>query len=64
MPRSCRPSRPGCSRSGPSPVIRFVDIHGNRYYQFRDHTQRFPANTDWTQALTAIDEWLRTGPGA
>jgi len=46
----------------PEPVIRFVDLHGNRYYQFRDHTQRFPANTDWTQAVTAIDRWLRTGP--
>lgn len=46
----------------PEPVIRFVDLHGNRYYQFRDHTQRFPGNTDWTRALTAIDEWLRTGP--
>jgi predicted nucleotide-binding protein len=44
------------------PVIRFVDLHGNRYYQFRDHTQRFPGNTDWTGALTAIDEWLRRGP--
>lgn len=48
----------------PEPVIRFVDLHGNRYCQFRDHTQRFPANTDWTQALTAIDKWLRTGPTA
>lgn len=46
----------------PEPVIRFVDLHGNRYYQFRDHTQRFPANTDWSQAATAIDQWLRTGP--
>jgi predicted nucleotide-binding protein len=48
----------------PEPAIRFVDLYGNRYYQFRDHTQRFPANTDWSQALTAIDEWLRTGPSA
>lgn len=48
----------------PEPVIRFVDLHGNRYYQFRDHTQRFPADTDWLQAMIAIDEWLRTGPTA
>jgi predicted nucleotide-binding protein len=48
----------------PEPAIRFVDLHGNRYYQFRDHTQRFPANTDWVQAVNAIDEWLRTGPSA
>lgn len=46
----------------PEPVIRFVDLHGSRYYQFREHTQRFPANTDWTHAMTAIDQWLRTGP--
>jgi predicted nucleotide-binding protein len=48
----------------PEPVVRFVDLHGNRYYQFRDHTQRFAANTDWPQALTVIDEWLRIGPSA
>lgn len=48
----------------PEPVIRFVDLHGNRYYQFREHTQRFPSNTDWTKAVTVIDEWLRTGPSA
>ena len=46
----------------PEPVIRFVDLHGNRYYQYHDHTQRFPANTDWSQAATAIDQWLGTGP--
>ena len=48
----------------PEPVIRFVDLHGNRYYQFRDHTQRFPGNTEWPEAVTAIDEWLRKGPNA
>jgi len=48
--------------SNPEPIIRFVDLHGNRYYQFRDHTQRFPASTDWNEAATAIDQWLRTGP--
>jgi len=46
----------------PEPAVRFVDLYGNRYYVFRDHTQRFPATTDWPEALTAIDEWLRTGP--
>lgn len=46
----------------PEPVIRFVDLHGNRYYQFRHHTQRFLPNADWIQAATAIDQWLRTGP--
>jgi predicted nucleotide-binding protein len=46
----------------PEPVIRFVDLHGHRYYQFRHHTQRFPQNTDWPHAVSAIDQWLRTGP--
>jgi predicted nucleotide-binding protein len=46
----------------PEPVIRFVDLHGNRYYQYRHHTQRFPHNTDWIEAANAIDQWLRTGP--
>jgi predicted nucleotide-binding protein len=48
----------------PEPAIRFVDLHSNLYYQFRDHTQRFPANTDWPHALTDIDDWLRSGPSA
>jgi predicted nucleotide-binding protein len=46
----------------PEPAIRFVDIHGNRFYQFHDHTQRFPSPFDWAQAIAAIDEWLRAGP--
>lgn len=46
----------------PEPIIRFADLHGNRYYQFRHHTQRFPQNTDWPAAAAAIDQWLRTGP--
>jgi hypothetical protein len=46
----------------PGRFIRFVDPHGNRYCQFRDHTQRFPQNTDWIEAANAIDQWLRTGP--
>lgn len=46
----------------PEPVIRFVNLHGHRYYQFRHHTQRFPQNADWIQATTVIDEWLRAGP--
>ena len=48
----------------PEPAIRFIDLHGNRYYQFRDHTQRFSSDIDWPQALAAIDQWLRTGPSA
>jgi len=48
----------------PESAIRFIDLHGNRYYQFRDHTQRFSSDIDWPQALAAIDQWLRTGPSA
>jgi predicted nucleotide-binding protein len=48
----------------PEPIIRFVDLHENLYYQFRDHTQRFSQNIDWNQAARVIDEWLRTGPKA
>ncbi len=46
----------------PEVVIRFVDQHGNRFYQFRLHTQRFPGRTDWIDAMKVIDLWLRTGP--
>jgi predicted nucleotide-binding protein len=46
----------------PEPIIRFVNLHGNRYYHYRDHTQRFPHHTDWTEAANTIDQWLRTGP--
>lgn len=45
-----------------SPIMRFVDWHGNLYYQYRHYTQRFPQNTNWNQAAQVIDEWIRTGP--
>ena len=45
-----------------SPIMRFVDWHGNLYYQYRHYTQRFPQNTDWPDAARALDEWIRTGP--
>jgi hypothetical protein len=44
------------------PLMRFVDWHGNLYYQYRHYTQRFSQNTDWVQASRVIDEWIRTGP--
>jgi hypothetical protein len=44
------------------PIMRFVDWHGNLYYQYRRYTQRFPQNTDWLTAAQKIDEWIRTGP--
>jgi hypothetical protein len=46
------------------PIMQFVDWHGNLYYQFRHYTQRFSQNTDWSQAMQTIDEWIRTGPKA
>jgi hypothetical protein len=45
-----------------APIMRFVDWHGNLYYQYRHYTQRFSQNTDWSQAAQALDEWIRTGP--
>ncbi|HKI42144.1 MAG TPA: hypothetical protein VKA66_17635 [Mycobacterium sp.] len=45
-----------------SPLMRFVDWHGNLYYQYRHYTQRFSQNTDWHEAAQAIDQWIRTGP--
>jgi len=45
-----------------APIMRFVDWHGNLYYQYRHYTQRFPQNTDWGEAARVIDEWIRTGP--
>jgi hypothetical protein len=45
-----------------APIMRFVDWHGNLYYQYRHYTQRFPQNTEWHEAARVIDEWIRTGP--
>ena len=45
-----------------TPIIRFVDWHGNRYYQYRHYTKRFPQNTAWEKAAQVLDEWIRTGP--
>lgn len=45
-----------------APIIRFVDRHGNLYYQYKGHTQRFPQNTDFGIATTSIENWLKTGP--
>jgi hypothetical protein len=45
-----------------APIMRFVDWHGNRYYQYRHYTERFEQNTDWLEAAQKIDEWIRTGP--
>ena len=45
-----------------APIMRFVDWHGNLYYQYRHYTKRFSQNTDWGKAAQVIDEWIRTGP--
>jgi len=47
-----------------APIMRFVDWHGNLYYQYRHYTKRFSQNTDFNQAAQVIDEWIRTGPKA
>jgi hypothetical protein len=45
-----------------APIMKFVDRHGNLYYQYRHYTQRFSQNTSFEQAAQALDEWIRTGP--
>jgi hypothetical protein len=44
------------------PIVRWVDWRGNLYYQYRDYTDRFSPNTEWIEAATKIDEWIRIGP--
>jgi hypothetical protein len=46
---------------GASPIMRWIDGHGNRYYQYRHYTQRFPQNTTLLEAAQKIDQWIRTG---
>jgi hypothetical protein len=45
-----------------APIMRFVDWHGNLYYQYRHYTKRSGQNTTWEQGAQALDEWIRTGP--
>jgi hypothetical protein len=47
-----------------APIMRFVDWHGNLYYQYRHYTKRFSQSTDFGEAAQVIDEWIRTGPKA
>jgi hypothetical protein len=49
------------SGQGAYPVMRWVDWHGNLYYQFRHYSMRFPPNTDFGEAATVIYGWIRTG---
>jgi hypothetical protein len=43
------------------PIMRWVDGRGNLYYQFRQHTMRFSQSTDFGDAASTIDKWIRTG---
>ena len=47
---------------GAAPIMRWVDWHGNRYYQYKHYTRRFGQNTDWLKAAQELDLWVRTGP--
>jgi hypothetical protein len=47
---------------GEYPIIRFVDWHGYRYYQYRHYTDRFGQNNDYLDAARQLDLWVRTGP--
>jgi hypothetical protein len=46
----------------PAPIISFVDRHGNLYFQYKGHTERFPQITQFTDAALAIQKWIATGP--
>jgi hypothetical protein len=48
---------------GDTPAIRFIDWHGNRYYQYKHYTARSPQHTDWPEAIRKLDEWIDAGPG-
>ena len=43
-------------------IARFVDRHGTLYYRYREHTRRFPPDTNPQRAAEEIDKWIRTGP--
>jgi hypothetical protein len=45
-----------------APIVRFTDRHDNRYYTYRQLTERFPHTTDWIPAAQKLDQWYRTGP--
>jgi hypothetical protein len=44
-----------------APIVRFTDRHGNRYYTYRQLTQRIP-HDDWVIAARELDRQYRTGP--
>jgi hypothetical protein len=45
-----------------TPIMRWADWHGNRYYQYRHYTKRFGQNTEPLEAARELDLWIRTGP--
>jgi hypothetical protein len=48
----------------PTTIARFVDRHGNLYYNYLHQTMRFPQNTGWEIAAQQIWKWVATGPKA
>ncbi len=44
-----------------APIVRFTDRHGNRYYTYRQLTERIP-HDDWVLAARDLDRQYRTGP--
>jgi hypothetical protein len=51
------------SGQGAYPIMRWVDWHGNFYYQLRHYTMRFPPSTNFEEAAPVIYEWIRAGAG-
>jgi hypothetical protein len=48
---------------GATPIMRFLDWHGHRYYQYRHYTERFADNVDWLEAVWRFRHWIGEGVG-
>jgi hypothetical protein len=46
----------------PAPIVRFADRNGNLYYSYQGYTRRFSQSTEFHEAASEIDKWVRTGP--
>lgn len=44
-----------------TPIIRFVDGQGNRYYQYKNYTECFPIEMDWKEALRELEKRIQNG---
>jgi hypothetical protein len=47
---------------GATSIVRFTDRNGILYYSYLGYTRRFGQNTDFIDAATQLDQWIRSGP--